>query len=196
MGILSKKKNVTDGAQVPHAQEEQPHSKVATNNKMSVFIICLLLAALVVAGGATIYLLGKKKPEDNRPKTPQLSTVCSEGKDSLTTEAVKAMKSNNPEDLKKVAEKVEKLQDYKNDPNCEYILTVYYTNRGDSRRAREHSTQLKTISASNKSIDPSLIAQSGKLEEVEKRVQFIEKQSSQESDFIGVEDPNSGGNQQ
>lgn len=99
--------------------------------------------------------------------------------DSLLKQTAPLLEPSRHDELKDVVDKVFRSKGYSTDPNCLSILTTYYINIGDARRARPQLQQLESITASNEVFSPLLGSFAKDLQTMQRDIGVLEEQQSQ-----------------
>lgn len=104
---------------------------VKRHKKLSLSVMIVAIAAI----GAVVYLI-------QRPGEPvkMRAQSCS---DQTLRDARGAFNAAQVDQLSKTVGHIEKNVEYKDDPNCLYVLVTYYINISDSEKAAAHYAQLE-----------------------------------------------------
>jgi cell division protein FtsB len=157
------------------------------------FLITSLLTALVLLGVASLFLKNGNQESTEKPKVEAV-TLCQDKSDNdLFQQSTSLIAANKLAQLKPYVEEIQRQKQYKSDPNCLYIVTVYYIGIGDAERAKEHTERLNVLNAS---VSKSLTNGGGRVEDIQTRTQTLYDSGQGNNNFIGVEDPSKQGGQQ
>jgi hypothetical protein len=122
---------------------------------------------------------------DTTSSTMSHSAQCGQsGSNSLLKEAAGNLSPAQSASLAPIVQKIMKVPDYKNDPNCLYPVVVYYINMGDATNGRTYLDAYKSaysMSATYKSyFGNATIAPA----DLESSVALLEQQAKDASDNI------------
>jgi hypothetical protein len=129
--------NISSG--VVSSNDVRPKSK----RPIILIVVIIIIIGLVV--GILIYNANKK------PTSKIVTDVCTSKNLGLTySQIVGDFKTNNISEQYNLAKTINKQANYVNDPNCTYILTVYYTNIFNTKSANTSLSEFKKANATNK----------------------------------------------
>ena len=154
------------------------NSKGSSNNKNKTnkIKIAVISSSLVILLALVSFILYSKLT----PKRTINYNACSEGISTEASPYLDPSKSRASSDvdqikgqkLKSIADKILKIENFKDDPECSRILTIYYINISDPENARTYfDILLKNSEATNET------------EVLRTNVEFLEKQAENASSF-------------
>lgn len=164
-------------------------------NKLSSKILLLLKSkkatfALisVIAVLASLALLSFIVNHEYKKTTTEVcSTIEEESLLVKSLEALKPLDHMNAERLKPVAKEIESTEGYNKDPNCMYVLTIYYTELNNLEKSQESYNRMEKLLG-----DDGILSDQFNLmysaEDLKQRVEFVEISNQELQDntqFIG-----------
>lgn len=96
----------------------------------------------------------------------------------IIREGIKALRSQDPSQLKKITDNIQKLTNYDTDPNCLYFVATYYADISDYDNSKAHLDKLQStlkggkIMAGNLSVEASV-------DNLQAQVDFIKQQDEE-----------------
>ena len=126
-----------------------------------------------------------------KPKPKIATNVCStQPEENQISNIPTLIKFSNATQFNKTAQNILTLQNYQKDPNCLFVLTMYYSEKGDITNAQKTLTEFNQI-YKNQSLNNNLVAYES-VSELRQYVSATQKQAQQsESISRGLSyDPN------
>jgi hypothetical protein len=115
--------------------------------KRSHFLLIVFLVLIIVILGLLIF---------SKKKNNASAFVCTKPSNIyLLKEAANYLNPSKPEKLSPITDKIMKLNNYINDPNCDYVLLNYYLNF-DSNKAQYYFNELNKSYESNIGYSPTI----------------------------------------
>jgi hypothetical protein len=131
--------------------------------KAALILTGILLLALIGYGGYWLY---------QSVTTRGTGVVC---KRATLEQAGAVLDRSKVEELRPIADNIQKLRRFETDANCLYVVTTYYIYVGDPANSRLYLEKLKSIYDPQKGFSPKLGERVKTIEELEFEVQFVEK---------------------
>lgn len=107
------------------------------------------LAVLLIAGGIILYQITFHQPEERAR-----AKACAA---PLLKQAGKVTSPSNRTELGNIIEKVQAKPDYKQDADCMFLVTIYYVNMQDAKKAKQSLAEFKEVYDASKGVDPLLL---------------------------------------
>lgn len=111
-----------------------------------------------------------------------------QARDKLVTQAAPYLKSDSASRLVGIVTQIKQQPGYEHDPNCLYVLTVYYINISDPANTKTYDDMLTRTYDTKKGYSNELLKQVAKSpQDLQPQVNFIESQTKEiNQNFFGV----------
>lgn len=106
---------------------------------VGIVLVCVIVAAVIII-------------DIHRQHEPRTG-ICS---NSIIDQAANDLSYNRLSNLGTVVSKIQKLSNYQQDPNCMYIMTVYYINQLNIPKANDSFNQLELDNQAKLTLNPKL----------------------------------------
>jgi hypothetical protein len=132
--------------------------------KILIFVAIFIIVSVSIAA----FFVFRKNPTTGESDIlnyfSSSKNVCDEKMIKRYADILKSEDSAFDSSFSKLAKDITSNQNYKNDAECMYILTKYYTYTRDFDSARKSFDGLKTISSDGTSLDPDLKKAAGTID--------------------------------
>lgn len=131
----------------------------------------IILVAIVLVIGLTIFVLVPRVRESTEKKQQGSACVNEEG---LLAEAKQLFSYDELDELKVMADRIQTLEKFEQDPNCLYVLVRFNVLNNDALAARQNLDKYKAVYSSEDGLDEALGEKPMSTEELEQEVAAAE----------------------
>ena len=156
-------------------------------HKNTRYIVAVLLVAVI--GLVSLAVYESNKPEETNQ--PGRLSVCTQQENiELLQQASVNLRSERVSDLKNVARRIMRLENYQRDPDCLNVTTTYYLHAGLLEEAQENLSMLERVYDENAGFSDELGVSAKNIDQLRKGVQYLsnvnEQAAKNQDAFSGV----------